>query len=62
MKLSFRNMTLDFNIFNLQRQPDGFDDMDHSTLSWVSDFSHDELEVEHVDEFAVEYASFFIND
>jgi len=60
MKLSFGNMTLDSNIFNMQRQSDDFDDMDHSTLNWVSDFSYDELEFEHVDESAAEYESFFM--
>ena len=28
----------------------------------MSDFSYDELESEHVDEFAVKYESFFMND
>ena len=32
MRLSFVNMTLELNIFNLQRQPSGFDDMEFSTL------------------------------
>jgi len=36
--------------------------LSHCTLNWVGDFSYDELEFEHVDEFAVEYESFFIND
>ena len=61
-KLSFDNITLDFNIFNLQRQPNGFDDADRSTLNWVSDFSYDELEFEHSKEFAIEYESFFMNN
>jgi len=34
VKLSFSNLTLDLNIFNLQRQHDGFSDVDHSTLNW----------------------------
>jgi len=50
------------NIFNLHRQPDGFDNVDHSTLNWVDDFSYDELEFEHVDEFAIEYESFLVDD
>ena len=29
LKLSDGNITLDLNIFNLQRQPSGFDDVDH---------------------------------
>ena len=36
--------------------------MDHSTLNWVSDFSYDELEFEHVDKFAVTYKFFLMND
>ena len=55
MRLSFGNITLDLNIFHLQRQRYGSDDMDHSTLNRVSDFSYDELEVEHMGDFAVEY-------
>ena len=55
MKLSFGNMTLDLNNFNLQRQPDGFHNVNHFTLNQVDDFSYDELEFEHVDEFVVEY-------
>ena len=62
MKLPFGNMTLDLNIFNLQRQPDGFDNLYHSTLSWVDDFSYDELEFENVDEFAIENESFLMDD
>ena len=58
MKLSFRNKTLDLNIFNLQRQPDGFSDADHSTLNYLGDFCYDELEFEHLDNFVVEYESF----
>jgi len=34
----FGNITLDLNIFNLRRQPDGFDDVDHSTLNWMGVF------------------------
>jgi len=33
MRLSFGNMTLELNIFNLQRQPLGFDDIETSTLN-----------------------------
>ena len=36
MKLSSGNMTLDLNIFNLQRRPDGFSDVNHPTLiGWM---------------------------
>jgi len=37
MRLSFGNMTLELNIFNLQRQPSRFDDKETSTLNWVED-------------------------
>jgi len=57
MKLSFDNITLDLNIFNLQRQPDSFDNMDHSTFNWVGDISCDELAFE----FVLEYESFFMD-
>ena len=33
MRLSFSNMTVELNIFNMQRQPSGFDDMKFSTLN-----------------------------
>ena len=36
--------------------------MDHSTLNSMGDFSYDELEFEHVDEFAVEYEFFLMDD
>jgi len=32
MRLPFDNMTLEFNIFNLQRQPSSFDDMEFFLL------------------------------
>jgi len=35
MRLSFGNVTVKLNIFNMQRQPFGFDDMKYSTLNWV---------------------------
>jgi len=35
MRPSFSNMTLELNIFNIQRQPSGFDDIEFSTLHWV---------------------------
>ena len=31
MKLTFGNMTMEVNVFNLQKQPMGFDDIKHST-------------------------------
>ena len=54
MKLFFGKMTLDLNIFNLQRHLYGFDKVDHSTLNWVDNCSYDELEFKHVDNFAIE--------
>jgi len=33
MRLSFGNMTLELNIFNIQRQPFGFDNMEFSILN-----------------------------
>ena len=51
-------MIINFNIFNLQRQPNGFSDVDHSALNKVGDFSYNELEFEHMDEFIFEYESF----
>ena len=43
MKLSFGNITLDLNFFNLQRRPVGFNDVNHSILNWVDAFLYDEL-------------------
>jgi len=59
MRLSFGNMTVELNIFNLQRQPLGFDDVETSTLNWVEDsIFYDEF----ADMFVAEYGSFFIDD
>jgi len=55
IRMSYGNMTLELNIFNLQRQPFGFDDMEFSTLNWVKDSVFDDM-------FAAEYESFLIND
>jgi len=56
MRLSFGNMTLEFNIFNLQRQPSNFNDIETSTLNWVEDsIFYGEFD----DMFAAEYESFF---
>jgi len=38
MRLSFGNMTIELNIFNMQRQPSGFDDLELSTLNWGGRF------------------------
>jgi len=59
MRLSFGNMTIELNIFNMQRQPSGFDDMEFSTLNWVEDFVFDDAFDEMI---AAEYKSFFVND
>jgi len=59
MRLSFGNMTIELNIFNMQRQPSGFDDMEFSTLNWVEDTifgdAFDEM-------FTAKYESFLMND
>jgi len=59
MRLSFDNMTLVLNIFNMQRQPSSFDDMEFSTLNWVKDFVFDD---DLDDMFVAEYESFLIDD
>ena len=62
MKLYFGNITIDLNIFNLQRQSNGFGDVDYFDLNQVGDFPYDESEFEHVDEFPIECESFFIDN
>lgn len=57
MRLSFGNMTLDLNIFTLQKQPSGLDNVEHFTLNWLDDFRYDELVSENDDVFCTEYAS-----
>jgi len=52
MILSFDNITLELNIFNMQRQPSGFDDMEFSTLNWAEDSILDDA---FDDVFAAEY-------
>jgi len=42
MKLTFGNIMMEGNVFNLQKQPMGFDDIEHFTLQWVEDFSFGE--------------------
>ena len=59
IRLYFGNMTVELNIFNLQRQPSGFDDMEFATLHWVEDSMLDDA---YVDVFAVEYESFLVNN
>jgi len=52
MKLTFGNMTMETNVFNLQKQPMGFDDIKHSILHWVEDLPCEELEFVNDDEIA----------
>jgi len=59
MRPSFGNMTLELNIFNTQRQPSGFDDMEFSTLNCIGDSVFNDA---FDDVFANEYESFLIND
>ena len=59
MRLSFSNMSLELNIFNMQRQPSGFDDMEFSTLNWVEDSVFDD-DFDNV--FAAEHESFLVDD
>jgi len=47
MKSTFRNMTIELNVFNLQNQPMGFNDVEHPTLNWVCSFSLKEVEFDH---------------
>ena len=35
IKLTFGNMTIEFNVLNLKKQHMGFDDMENSTLNWI---------------------------
>ena len=58
-RLSFSNMTLELNIFNMERQPYGFDYIEFSTLNLVEDsVFRDDFD----DMFAAEYESFLIDD
>ena len=38
MKLTFENMTIELNVFNLKKQLMGFDDVEQPTLNWTGDF------------------------
>jgi len=55
IRLSFDNMTLELNIFSMQRQPSGFDDMEFSTLNWIGESVFDDV-------FATKYESFLIDN
>jgi len=59
MRLSFGNMNVELNIFNMQRKPSEFDDMEFSTLNWVGDFVFVDA---FNNAFSTEYESFIIND
>ena len=59
MRLSFGNMALELNIFNLQRSSSGFDDRETCTLNWVEEFVFDD---KFNGMFATEYQSFLIHD
>ena len=59
MGLSFGNMTMELIIFNLQRQPSGFDDMEFSTTNLVEDFM---VEDEFDDMFAAEDECFLTDN
>ena len=58
IRLSFSNMTLESDIFNLQRQPSRLDDIETSTLNLVKDFNFDD---EFGDMSVAEYGSFIID-
>jgi len=38
MRSSFDNITLELNIFNIQGQPLGFDDIETFILNWLEDY------------------------
>jgi len=43
-------MTMKLNMFNLQKQPIYFDDMEASILIWVRDFWVEEIDFHHKEE------------
>jgi len=51
-------MTLELNIFNMQRQHPGFDDVEFYTLNWVEDSIFDDVD----DMSIAEYESFLIHE
>ena len=69
VKLIFRNMTMELNVFNLYKQPMGFINVEHPTLNCVGDFLFGEVEFDHEEEliscmyksFCVEYEPEFNN-
>ena len=59
IRMSFRNIALELNMFSLQTQPFGFDNVEFSTLNWVEDSMFDD-EFDGI--FTTEYESFLIYD
>ena len=59
MRLSFNNITLELNFFNMQEQPSYFDDVEFSTINSIEEcvFNYD-----FDDMFIAEYESFLIDD
>jgi len=54
-------MTIELNMFNLQKQPRGFDDVEHSTFNWVGDSSLEEVGFDHEEEYIwCVYESFYV--
>jgi len=46
-KLNFGNITMKLNVFNLQKQPIGYDHVERSILNWIFDFFLEEMEFDH---------------
>jgi len=41
---------MELNVFKLQKQPLGFDEVEYSILNWVGDFSLEGVEFDHEEE------------
>jgi len=50
LKLTFGNMTMKLNVFNIQKQLMDFDDVEHQSLNWVGDFAFGKVEVDYEEE------------
>ena len=59
IRLSFGNMALEMNIFNMQRQPFGLDNLKLSTLNWIEDSV---MDYNFDDMFTIEYEPFLVDD
>ena len=46
MKLTFSNIIMELNVFNIQQQSMRYD-WNHSTINWVDEFSSKELDFDH---------------